>query len=219
MKTTTDYPEDLLDEILKLNENLIYDYKYAIENFDENWEYVKTTLTLNEGKCIELYYKNGLNLQEIGKEIGLTKERIRQIINKGIRRLSHPSRLKILVEGYKNIKEVKSLNENIQNELIRLRKEYAELLQIKTKEDISEEIKEVLTKPSSILIEELDLSSRIYNCLKRANLNTIEDIIKLSGFELRKIRNLGLKSTKEIINKIQERGFEMKADIDDGDLN
>ena len=56
-------------------------------------------------------------------------------------------------------------------------------------------------------IEELDLSVRAYNCLKRAGHHTLQDLTSLTENEMMKIRNLGKKSLKEVIDKIKEMGL------------
>lgn len=64
----------------------------------------------------------------------------------------------------------------------------------------------------SIPIEELDLSVRSFNCLKRAGIQNITQITDLTRNELEKIRNLGKKSLKEIIQKIEERDLKFKGE-------
>lgn len=59
-------------------------------------------------------------------------------------------------------------------------------------------------------IEELDLSVRAYNCLKRAGHHTLQDLTSLSESEMMKIRNLGKKSLKEVIDKIKEMGLKFR---------
>ena len=56
-------------------------------------------------------------------------------------------------------------------------------------------------------IEELDLSVRSFNCLKRANINTVEDLISKTEDEMMKVRNLGRKSLEEVINKLAMMGL------------
>ena len=63
-------------------------------------------------------------------------------------------------------------------------------------------------------IEELELSVRSYNCLKRANINTIEDLTKKSKEDMLKVRNLGLKSLEEVINKLESMGLSLRNDED-----
>ena len=61
-------------------------------------------------------------------------------------------------------------------------------------------------------IEEMDLSVRSYNCLKRAGLNTIQDLLKKSKSDMFKVRNLGAKSVEEVINKLESYGFTLRKD-------
>ena len=58
-------------------------------------------------------------------------------------------------------------------------------------------------------IEELDLSVRSYNCLKRAGINTVEDLANKTEDEM-KVRNLGRKSLEEVLNKMAELGLSLK---------
>lgn len=59
-------------------------------------------------------------------------------------------------------------------------------------------------------IEDLDFSVRAYNCLKRANINTLQDLINKSNSDVMKIRNLGKKSLKEVLDKIKELELTLK---------
>ena len=61
-------------------------------------------------------------------------------------------------------------------------------------------------------IEELDLSVRSYNCLKRASINTVEELVRKSEEEMMKVRNLGKKSLEEVQNKILGLGLKFKKD-------
>ena len=63
-------------------------------------------------------------------------------------------------------------------------------------------------------IEELDLSVRSYNCLKRAGINTVEDLACKTEEEMMKVRNLGKKSLEEVLNKLQELGLALKPSDD-----
>lgn len=61
-------------------------------------------------------------------------------------------------------------------------------------------------------IDDLELSVRAYNCLKRASINNVQDLINKSENEMMKIRNLGKKSLKEVIDKIKDMGLSFKND-------
>ena len=60
-------------------------------------------------------------------------------------------------------------------------------------------------------IEELELSGRSFNCLKRAGINTVEELTQRTEDEMMKVRNLGLKSLVEVKNKLAELGLSLKA--------
>lgn len=63
-------------------------------------------------------------------------------------------------------------------------------------------------------VEELDLSVRSYNCLKRAGINTVEELISRTEEEMMKVRNLGKKSLEEVLNKLAELGLSLKPSDD-----
>ena len=59
-------------------------------------------------------------------------------------------------------------------------------------------------------IEDLDFSVRAYNCLKRAGIHTVQDLINKREVEVTKIRNLGKKSLKEVIDKVHEMDLKFR---------
>ena len=61
-------------------------------------------------------------------------------------------------------------------------------------------------------IEDLDFSVRAYNCLKRAGIHTLQDLVNKSDAEVMKIRNLGKKSLKEVLDKVKELDLTLKED-------
>ena len=73
--------------------------------------------------------------------------------------------------------------------------------------EIEEDQKE---KVLEMTIEELDLSVRSYNCLKRAGINTVEELANKSEDDMMKVRNLGKKSLEEVIQKLEELGLGLK---------
>ena len=68
------------------------------------------------------------------------------------------------------------------------------------------------SKQLQMTIEELDLSVRSFNCLKRANINTVEDLISKTEDEMMKVRNLGRKSLEEVINKLAMMGLSLAGE-------
>ena len=69
-------------------------------------------------------------------------------------------------------------------------------------------------KVLDLTIDELDLSVRSFNCLKRAGINTVEDLIGKSEEDMMKVRNLGRKSLEEVIAKLDSFGFTLKKEND-----
>ena len=67
-------------------------------------------------------------------------------------------------------------------------------------------------KALEMTIEELDLSVRSFNCLKRAGINTVEDLVSKSEDEMMKVRNLGRKSLEEVMAKLDSLGFKLNTD-------
>ena len=67
-------------------------------------------------------------------------------------------------------------------------------------------------KVMEMTIDDMDLSVRSYNCLKRANINTVEDLISKTEEEMMKVRNLGRKSLEEVINKLSMMGLSLAAE-------
>lgn len=63
-------------------------------------------------------------------------------------------------------------------------------------------------------IEELDLSVRSYNCLKRASINTLQELIQKSEEDMMKVRNLGKKSLEEVQQKLESLGLKLRSDSD-----
>ena len=69
---------------------------------------------------------------------------------------------------------------------------------------------DTITKTLETPIEEIEFSVRAYNCLKRAGINTVQDLISKKEQEVTKIRNLGKKSLKEVIDKVKEMGLKFR---------
>ena len=85
---------------------------------------------------------------------------------------------------------------------------------------VNETSKEVITDNTPV--EELDLSVRSYNCLKRANVHTVGELTLKTEEEMMRVRNLGRKSLKEVVQKLREIGLDLKrtydSDYDDEDV-
>lgn len=118
--------------------------------------------------------------------------------------------LEVTTNGTTTAREIVSLAGKIINEHVNL---FIELCSEMSDMSIlvsKEEDKQV--KLMELPIEEMDLSVRSYNCLKRAGINTIQDLLKKSKSDMFKVRNLGAKSVEEVIQKLESYGFSLRKD-------
>ena len=89
---------------------------------------------------------------------------------------------------------------------------------VASKPTMSEKPETHRDKVLELTIEELDLSVRSFNCLKRANINNVEDLISKTGEDMMKVRNMGRKSLEEVQNKLAMMGLSLASD-DSGNSN
>ncbi len=75
---------------------------------------------------------------------------------------------------------------------------------------MAEKVEDTTAKTLETPIEEIEFSVRAYNCLKRAGIHTIQDLISKKEIEVTKIRNLGKKSLKEVLDKVKEMGLKFR---------
>ena len=118
--------------------------------------------------------------------------------------------LEVETNGTTKATEIVSLAGKIMMEHVAL---FVELCENMANEQIlvsKEEDKQV--KILELPIEEMDLSVRSYNCLKRAGVNTVEDIVKKSRADMLKVKNLGIKSIDEVIQKLESYGLSLRKD-------
>ena len=120
--------------------------------------------------------------------------------------------LNVLTNGTINAKEAISLAAKILNEHLNL---FVNLSDEAQKIDVLVERPEtVKEKVLEMTIEELDMSVRSFNCLKRAGIDTVEDLVNKTEDDMIKVRNLGKKSLEEVIQKLHSLGLSLKKDED-----
>lgn len=190
------YPFNMIYEIIESDRPLMLSPETINRILNEK-------LTERERRCLEMRHRDSMTLEDIGKQMNVTRERVRQILAKAERKLRHPKWIKEM--------QVVPYSEFIQlyNDHEILKAKYAELVQrIESEEQksIDEVIEEqtIMEKP----IDVLDLSIRSFNCLKRSGCNIIADVVELNNSgKIYRVRNLGRKSAEEIRNKLQEVGL------------
>ena len=120
--------------------------------------------------------------------------------------------LEVLTNGTISAKEAVSLGAKILNEHLNL---FVNLTDDAKKAEIMVERQETIKeKVLEMTIEDLDMSVRSFNCLKRAGIDTVEDLTKRTESEMIKFRNLGKKSLDEGIQKLHSLGLELKREDD-----
>ncbi len=118
--------------------------------------------------------------------------------------------LEVVTNGTISAKEAISLGAKILNEHLNL---FVDLSDEAKKAEIMIEREE--TKKEKVLemtIEELDMSVRSFNCLKRAGIDTVEDLTNKTEEDMIKVRNLGKKSLEEVIQKLHSLGLDLKKE-------
>ena len=118
--------------------------------------------------------------------------------------------LEVLTNGVISAKEAISLGAKILNEHLNL---FVDLSDETKNMDIMVEREETIKeKVLEMTIEELDMSVRSFNCLKRAGIDTVEDLINRTEAEMIKVRNLGKKSLEEVVQKLHSLGLDLKKE-------
>ena len=120
--------------------------------------------------------------------------------------------LEVWTNGTFSGKEIISLAAKIMQDHINLFVNLSETIKgmdilVKTEDDKQQPI-------LKMAIEEMELSVRSYNCLKRANIHTVEDLTKKTEDDMLKVRNLGRKSLEEVIHKLDSYGLALKTQED-----
>lgn len=190
------------------------------------------SLSPRERKIIEMrcgLLKAELSFRDIGREFNVTEERVKQLEAKAVRKLRHPSRAGILetIWRYPNVNRLR-IEANARG--YRKAGDTAGDMEIPDGENKGfavccykilhmlpperYKVERELPKGQvalSLTIEEIDLSVHGYNCLKRAGINTVADIVAMSEEELWKVRNLGVKGTEEIKEKIADMELSLRS--------
>ena len=165
-------------------------------------------LTERENKVLQMRYEWGMSLEEVGKELGVTRERIRQVEARAIRKM-RMRKLDIMCAPVIDYRKELSDNEVLRNQVNYLQSELDRI------RGISELPRAEADKKRSIMetsIDELNLSIRAYNCCKRAGINTLGDLSMKTLDDMQHVRNLGRRSLQEIEQKMAEYGLSFKPE-------
>ena len=166
--------------------------KISPEEFDS----VFRELTYREQTVVEMRYRDSLTLDEVGKKVGVTRERVRQIEFKALRKINRDL-IRFIRDVKPDIEKMMKENAELKQYITQLQSVSAQAARVETPESVKPLL---LDTP----IEEFDFSVRTYNCLKRAQINYAIDIVNYKDrFDY--IRNLGKRSLEEIITTIESK--------------
>lgn len=166
-------------------------------------------------------YRDGMTLQEAGQELGKSAERIRQLKEHALRMLRKPSRGAYMLMDYDGTYISKKRLEELR---LKAEKDY----QYKYLKKEIERFDRILASrknamnntPERIPLENLDainihLSVRVYNALKRANVQTLGDILAMTFEDVKNIRNMGNIATAELVDELGKAGFMLANEEDE----
>lgn len=118
--------------------------------------------------------------------------------------------LEVWTNGVINAQEAVSLGAKVLTEHLNLFVNLSE--SVSSQEIMVETSNTGSEKVLQMTIEELDLSVRSFNCLKRAGINTVEDLINKTEEDMMRVRNLGRKSLEEVVEKLESLGYKLRKD-------
>ena len=211
-----------------------YDSQSAFYSSEELKKAIDKHLTQRQKFILENRYglvdnQKTKTLEAIGKELHITTEGIRQIELNALSKLKRKTTLNLIVrykfdyssefiteeeqkEIEKIIKDTRLSNGDLYENLRKLNEFENKILERKNKGLINDSLeKNILSRE----IEDLEFTARTYNCLHRAGIKTIADLVEMKVEQLMKIRNLGEKSLEEILTKLHEYGIFLRQEDKD----
>lgn len=179
-------------------------------------------LTDREMKVMYHRYFHGEDYETIGERFGVTRERIRQVERKALRKMGRRNVLELIRGGILSYwrseidreaeKRFGAYKTALDREFADRVRTWEETHRAEALPDKDQALLDAADDRDSRLrtpIEEMDLSVRSYNCLKRAGLNTAGDIARRSHEQMMRVRNLGRKSLEEVIGKLDGMGLRL----------
>jgi hypothetical protein len=167
-------------------------------------------LTEREHGVICLRFIQNMTYYDVGEVYGVTRERIRQVEMRALRKMLRPTCKRIMQKGFYRwaMEEIEAQADQRAAEAVAKFKrdwmEEHEAEQFRAEQEKEADLRERVLNQS---IDELDLSVRSYNCLKRANVNTVRDLTERTEESMYCVRNLGRRSLEEIRDKLASLGL------------
>ncbi len=174
---------------------------------DRGRGYVSADQNKSAQNAIDMIPVDSIYTPVLKANFGVDNTRVGNVTDKG--KLT----LEVWTDGSLRADEAVSMSAKILMEHLELFLDLAEGIS-ETESIMAEKSDNEKEKVLDLTIDELDLSVRSFNCLKRAGINTVEDLIYKTEEEMMKVRNLGRKSLEEVIAKLNSFGFTLKKEED-----
>lgn len=206
-KDMKSYPNNLLRQLFpgEQFDNLADDSGIALDYV------ISKTMSESDALLLKMRYKENMTYADIAKAVGNSSSTVSHSIRKAERKLSQPIRKKKIRLGMHNLfKYVIECEEN-RLEAIYRRK----ISSLERANAILRQEKYIPESPEPDIIDEgidvLDFSVRCYNVLRRANIQTVRDLVETEPEKIINLPNLGRKSLEELLDVLFEKGFAYKS--------
>lgn len=202
------WPYNLLDDIFLEPIGFVMD-----EDHMNGLEEALNMLQPREKDWLLLIYKEGNTLATVSEAVGRSPDRVRQVVHKAVRKLRHPSRNRLILDGIEGAKKIDEERDRIsyaRKQLIKERAALAEASAIDSTNPAKE--KDPYDQPIEFYISELTVRTR--NCLYRGQIYSIRELLsRLEEGSLCQVRNLGYKSIEELLGKLYWAGIINSEDV------
>lgn len=215
-KPDSNYPKNLIDDVINLFVAKKFGIKETIEypdDVDGSVEYAMSMLEKRDRDILHMRYRDGMTYDEIGKIEDISRERVRQLINKALADIRKPPCIVYIIYGVKEIEKRKA--KRYLDEVKLLRETICSVSNAVCKYTTKPQFAEIMLEteftknPEIIDLNRLDLSIRTNQALKRANIMTVYDIITTPPTEIMSIKNLGLHAFMDVIKQMEINGWDM----------
>lgn len=178
----------------------------TIKNFEEILK--EACENVRDRDCFHLIFEQGKTLQATGEKFDLTRERVRQIVSKVLKdTVSLINKRKLKAKEEIDLADRHALREK----LIEAYKATG-VITPELEYEFGELRRGSVLDRNLIYIHDLDLSARSFNCLTKAEIYTVNELVSYPVSEIAALKNMGKKSLNEIISKVKELGFEFVSE-------
>lgn len=175
------------------------------EDQEAGLEYLLNRMAPRTKEMLLRRYRDCKTLDDISKEFGVTRERVRQILARAVRIMRAPTRRQYIEDGLKGTEELNEMERDISKRRSRLEQMKAQL-EFEEK-NLSIFDLDTCEKPSVDPFFDHSMSVRLYNCLRRAQLDTVNEVVDAVNDEsILRVRNFGRKTYEELLRLFEDIG-------------